>query len=204
MAHVYFLSAGPDGPVKIGFTGADIRHRVARLQTGCPWKIEILALREGLPKHERMLHWKFRSARMTGEWFRRTDDLLEFARQLCASDFEWPPVETDIVSNVRGRKPAKPFRAKLRSEPIFEYRPIAPILIENMVSLAKAYVSHQKCKFASLSRYAHGDGGFFDKLISGKGGCSLAKYDQVMAWFEDNWPEGLSWPDVWNPGDPIG
>lgn len=84
-----------------------------------------------------------------------------------------------------------------------KFTPLGPFQIQNLSLMAKAYVAHKGCKFASLSRYAHGDPSFFDKIVKGTGGCSVRKYDAVMTWLEDNWPKGLPWPDgVWLPPTP--
>lgn len=74
---VYFVKAGPDGPIKIGSTG-NIEKRIASLQTGCPYKIEILGIIEceAASKLERDLHRKFSSTRIdNSEWFRWSEDL---------------------------------------------------------------------------------------------------------------------------------
>jgi hypothetical protein len=69
---VYFVQAGDDGPIKIGychkFTG--VRPRLDNIQTGCPWP---LVIRRVIPVTsvyaERQLHEEFAPYRLAGEWF---------------------------------------------------------------------------------------------------------------------------------------
>lgn len=72
---VYVVESGPGGPLKIGFT-ACLRTRLARLQTGNPAPIRLLAWRTGSPADESDLHQRFASLKIRGEWFSR-DALLE-------------------------------------------------------------------------------------------------------------------------------
>ena len=84
--------------------------------------------------------------------------------------------------------------------------PIEPALRQNMIVLARAYAEAKGVKLGTVSAYAHGDTPFFDGLIAqakGKGpgrmSFTIRKYDQVMAWFDANWPDGLEKPFVWQP-----
>jgi hypothetical protein len=71
---VYFVSAG-DGPIKIG-VAANPEARLKELQTGHPYRLEILALVEGGTPLEREYHVRFAAHRLHGEWFARHDDIL--------------------------------------------------------------------------------------------------------------------------------
>lgn len=59
---------------KIGFS-TDINKRIKSLQTGCPFKIEILAIITGSYEIEKQLHLKYKKYNTTGEWFRIEEDL---------------------------------------------------------------------------------------------------------------------------------
>lgn len=72
--YLYFMRAGPF--VKIGFA-TDIRRRVAELQTGCPFELDLLCLIHGQPADELRLHSRFDHLRERKEWFRLEDDLRE-------------------------------------------------------------------------------------------------------------------------------
>lgn len=55
-------------PVKIGIAD-DPELRVKQLQTGCPYKLDILFKFPGTTTHEAYLHKMFRKQRTFGEWF---------------------------------------------------------------------------------------------------------------------------------------
>lgn len=71
---IYFLRAG--GFVKIGKASGSASIRVAQLQTGCPYQIEVIATIPGGLELERSLHRRFKSLRARGEWFHATTELL--------------------------------------------------------------------------------------------------------------------------------
>ena len=65
---VYFIQAGNDGPVKIGFT-SDVEKRRVQLQIGCPHPLKVIREVDGDLAVERAFHDRFRSRRIRGEWF---------------------------------------------------------------------------------------------------------------------------------------
>lgn len=75
---IYFLRAGDDGPVKIGWTkdGKTLARRIATLQTGQPHKLAILRTLEAQRWVEGWLHGFFVGVRMAGEWFTYREDML--------------------------------------------------------------------------------------------------------------------------------
>jgi Meiotically up-regulated gene 113 len=78
MRGVYFLQAGHDGPIKIGWS-ADVRSRMSMLQTGQPHELRLLLLLEGGDqKTEKVMHRRFAASHLRGEWFRPSTDLLAF------------------------------------------------------------------------------------------------------------------------------
>lgn len=69
---VYFVQAGPGGPVKIG-KADNVEKRVIGLQTGCPDRLEVLGVIEcdDARAREKQLHERFSSLRIDrSEWFR--------------------------------------------------------------------------------------------------------------------------------------
>lgn len=68
---IYFIQAGEDGPIKIGYTlgTANFKHRFRMLQTGNHEKLRLRALVEGGPEIEICLHQRFEHHRYRGEWF---------------------------------------------------------------------------------------------------------------------------------------
>lgn len=78
-AFVYFVQAGPGGPIKIGFA-ANVEKRIAELQTGCPHKLSLLATEnsEDARGREAELHEQFAALRIDrSEWFRWSPELGE-------------------------------------------------------------------------------------------------------------------------------
>jgi hypothetical protein len=79
---VYFVQAGEDGPVKIGFSSkfSGVRSRIDSIQTGCPWP---LVVRRIIPVNgvssERRLHDEFAQYRLSGEWFDPAGPVAEAA-----------------------------------------------------------------------------------------------------------------------------
>lgn len=74
---VYFIAELPNGPMKIGLSVRPYR-RLAQLQTGHPARLKLLAVIPGNHAMERQIHRRFASQRLSGEWFRIDDLLLNF------------------------------------------------------------------------------------------------------------------------------
>jgi hypothetical protein len=97
---IYFLRAMGGDMVKIGFTENDVtlKSRIASLQTGVPWKLELLRLiREGGREMETWFHKQFSWAHSNGEWFVYTPMMLS----------AYPPqpeFDTRLRSNARARE----------------------------------------------------------------------------------------------------
>ena len=75
---IYFITDTIN--IKIGYTKNSIEKRLQQLQTSCSNKLYILGWIEGDIELEKELHKKFSSSRIryNGEWFKPTDDLLEY------------------------------------------------------------------------------------------------------------------------------
>jgi hypothetical protein len=78
---VYFAAVG--GRIKIGWS-KKVGTRIAQLQTGNAEPIELLGVLPGGRFHERRLHQQFAAARLSGEWFAATPDLLAFIESACS------------------------------------------------------------------------------------------------------------------------
>lgn len=72
---IYFIKAGQY--TKIGYTNGELSTRIASIQTGCPFKLELLFTIDGDVDKERMLHRQFSLYRGVGEWFDIPFDLDE-------------------------------------------------------------------------------------------------------------------------------
>jgi hypothetical protein len=82
---VYFARSADQ--IKIGFT-INLKERLAKLQTGTPGSLELLAAVPGTRGLERHLHHKFGGSRVRGEWFAVTDAILAFVRDHSANGAE--------------------------------------------------------------------------------------------------------------------
>lgn len=78
---VYVIGFG--AYVKIGFTAGPIETRIARLQTGSPEKLVVIAEIVGDRSLEAGLHKQFRQQRAQGEWFRREGALADWIAEGC-------------------------------------------------------------------------------------------------------------------------
>lgn len=67
--------------IKIG-TADDPKKRLSMLQVGSPNRLLILAMVPGDSRKERQFHRRFSGLRIRGEWFRATEELIQFAKDL--------------------------------------------------------------------------------------------------------------------------
>lgn len=71
-----YLIGPKSGPFKIGFS-KDVAQRLAELQTACPWRLGLHAVRDDWTKRDEVrLHEEFSAHRAVGEWFDCSLDLL--------------------------------------------------------------------------------------------------------------------------------
>ena len=49
---------------------------------------------------------------------------------------------------------------------------------------------------STVGRLAVGDWKFFDRISAGETSFTARKYDEVMQWFSDHWPDGADWPET--------
>ena len=68
LTHVYVIGAPGHRLVKIG-KADDVRERLAALQIGSPYPLEILLMARVDRRMEHALHARFRPHRRHGEWF---------------------------------------------------------------------------------------------------------------------------------------
>lgn len=98
MSWVYFIREGLDGNVKIGTTTSNPHSRRRSMQTGNSSDLVLLAAVQGDDGLEKRLHARFAGARLRGEWFTPTVELLAFIEGVLLShplpedngDDAWP------------------------------------------------------------------------------------------------------------------
>lgn len=78
---LYFIQAEGAPPyIKIGIAG-NVRRRITDMQLCCPYRLRLLK-RVPAPQLERSLHRRFADDRVTGEWFKITDELLRVISEM--------------------------------------------------------------------------------------------------------------------------
>lgn len=77
---IYFVGTA-DGPVKIG-RASDLRARMRQLQCGSVERLHVWAFMPGDHLDEAILHHRFADDRLNGEWFARSEGLVDFIQQL--------------------------------------------------------------------------------------------------------------------------
>lgn len=66
-------------------------------------------------------------------------------------------------------------------------------LRHHLITCASAFAGAKGLSISTVGRQAANDWRFFDRLDDGSG-FTVGKYDEVMRWFAENWPEGTAWP----------
>jgi hypothetical protein len=69
-------------------------------------------------------------------------------------------------------------------------------LRDNLLLCATAYSAASKRGLSTLGRLAAGDWRFFEHLNDDQRTFTARKYDEVIQWFSDNWPETAVWPEA--------
>lgn len=63
------------------------------------------------------------------------------------------------------------------------------------MACASAYAAARSVSLATLGRLAAGDWRFFDRLDDDGKTFTARKYDEVIGWFSERWPEDTPWPE---------
>jgi len=87
---IYFIRAGKDGPIKIGYTSNNPTLRMSDIQVGCPYRLDIMGCIEGSLQDERYLHLKLSAHNTTGEWFEPHADVISVVKEAIATGIAVP------------------------------------------------------------------------------------------------------------------
>lgn len=83
VCRLYFISAHPDdmpnAPIKIGISFHP-EARLAEMQKVSPARLVMLRVRQGGRTAERRYHEMFAADRLHGEWFKRSEPLMDLIR----------------------------------------------------------------------------------------------------------------------------
>ena len=80
MGFVYFIQAGNNGAIKIGYT-KDVDRRIKELQTSNPEKLNLLLKVGAEPNDEKVMHDKFKKYCINLEWYSSSEELLNYIKK---------------------------------------------------------------------------------------------------------------------------
>lgn len=73
-------------------------------------------------------------------------------------------------------------------------------LKSNLRRCAEIYAGVREISIPTLGRLAAGDWRFFERVEDDEKTFTARKYDEVIGWFSENWPDEVDWPsDVSRP-----
>jgi hypothetical protein len=78
---IYFIQAGNNGPIKIGFS-RNPQNRLIALSEYSPFPLRMVAQIEGTFGDEGKLHKRFSQYKIKGEWFHPSGELLEYVKTI--------------------------------------------------------------------------------------------------------------------------
>lgn len=113
---IYVMAEDESGLVKIGSsqTSATIKQRLTKLNEGNPRLLKVIAIAPGDFKQEKLLHAKFTTERVRGEWFTRgplvTAFLKRFVIEPLAARGTWPEASIDDPEAFRSERKEIPLR----------------------------------------------------------------------------------------------
>jgi hypothetical protein len=84
---IYFIQRGANGPIKIG-RAVEPEVRLRSLQTGNSEPLRILLTIPGTAKREAEIHAALAESRISGEWYRPTQQVFAYMDRVRESEFE--------------------------------------------------------------------------------------------------------------------
>lgn len=98
---LYFIeSQCAERRIKIGIA-SDVKTRLGTMLVNSPYPLKLLKLVPGSASLEKELHRRFADDRLTGEWFKRSDELLTLIESLDGvTDLEPPKPTIEDVSDI--------------------------------------------------------------------------------------------------------
>ncbi|MHA2219168.1 MAG: GIY-YIG nuclease family protein [Candidatus Hodarchaeales archaeon] len=82
---IYFVQAGKNGPIKIGYTNGDIKERLNQLQTGNPYQLRLWWLLDGDQSDEKEIQESWKNENIKGEWFHPSNKLWQYIAYQCGN-----------------------------------------------------------------------------------------------------------------------
>jgi rRNA-processing protein FCF1 len=111
ITNIYFIGSVESGTVKIG-KSSDPEKRLAGLQTGNSNRLFLYGvIRDVNEYYENKLHKRFENIRLEGEWFKLTDELIQFivsktsnGKTKTRSNIKPDPLDVEINKIVKSKK----------------------------------------------------------------------------------------------------
>jgi hypothetical protein len=69
-------------------------------------------------------------------------------------------------------------------------------LRSHLLAIAARYASAASCALSTVSRRCRNDSSFFERIADARKSFTVRTYDEVIAWFDENWPEGAAKPPL--------
>jgi hypothetical protein len=66
-------------------------------------------------------------------------------------------------------------------------------LANHLLTLSELFCDARQLGESTVGRHCAADGRFFSRIREGKT-FTAKKYDEVVAWFSENWPQDITWP----------
>lgn len=99
---LYFVTCDLENfPVKIGSTRY-LPSRLKGIQTSLPYRVVVLAAVPGTEEDEKRLHSQFAPARLRGEWFRRTPEIMKHVDHMRGIEQHYAYMARTAVPTVTG------------------------------------------------------------------------------------------------------
>lgn len=95
---IYFVTCDhPDFPIKIGIT-SDVAARIRALKVALPYGVVLLASVPGDLDQEQLWHVQFAEQRLQGEWFSRSDRLMDAIKLRARQEHERRKIIKELTS----------------------------------------------------------------------------------------------------------
>jgi hypothetical protein len=101
---IYFIQAGENGPIKIGYTEKPIKERLSQLQMANHLELKLLWHIKGSLEKEKIIHNHFKEERLRGEWFNPAKKILTFINNICSYFYEVNLINGHQIKISVGRK----------------------------------------------------------------------------------------------------
>jgi len=103
---IYFIQECNNKLVKIGIAKKAVR-RLQNLQGGLPFAFDILAIKKGTWEEEFALHLRYQDSRVNGEWFKPSEKLMMYIREVFDQNVELTTQAKMTLEETKSRTGAK-------------------------------------------------------------------------------------------------